>query len=102
MNKLNFQSINFKKFPIDKILNHIPENDSFFETVLISANDTLVDLFLKRKISFYEIYKKLNTILKHKEFSKFKSIKPINVRQIMDISNKVRLKTQSLSVRSKN
>lgn len=102
LNKLNFQSINFKKFPIHKILSHIPENDSFFETVLISANDTLVDLFLKRKITFYDIYKKLNTILKHKEFSKFKSIKPINVRQIMDISNKVRLKTQSLSVRSKN
>ena len=75
-------------------MNHVPENDSFFETVLITANDTLVDLFLK-KISFYDIYKKLNTILKHKEFSKFKSIKPINVRQIMDLSNKVRLKTQS-------
>ena len=95
LNKLNFQSINFKKFPINKILNHVPENDSLFETVLITANDTLVDLFLKKKISFYDIYKKLNTILKHKEFSKFKSIKPINVRQIMDLSNKVRLKTQS-------
>ena len=62
----------------------------------------MVDLFLKRKISFYEIYKKLNTILKHKEFNKFKSIKPINVRQIMDINNKVRLKTQSLGVISEN
>ena len=102
LNKLNFQSINFKKFPINKILNHVPENDSLFETVLITANDTLVDLFLKKKISFYDIYKKLNTILKHKEFSKFKSIKPINVRQIMDINNKVRLKTQSLGVISEN
>ena len=102
LNKLNFQNIDFKKFPINTILNQIPENDSLFETVLITANDTLVDLFLKRKISFYEIYKKLNTILKHKEFNKFKSIKPINVRQIMDINNKVRLKTQSLGVISEN
>ena len=102
LNKLNFQNINFKKFPINLILRQIPKNDSLFETVLITANDTLVDLFLKRKISFYEIYKNLNTILKHKEFIKFKSIKPINVRQIMNISNKVRLKTQSLSVISKN
>ena len=102
LNKLNFQSINFKKFPINIILNHIPENDSLFETVLVTANDTLVDLFLKRKISFYDIYKKLDTILKHKEFSRYKSIKTTNVRQIMEISNKVRLKTQSLSVISEN
>jgi len=102
LNKLDFQNINFKKFPINIILKQIPKKDSLFETVLITANDTLVDLFLKKKISFYEIYKKLNTILKHKEFSKFKSIKPTNVRQIMNISNKVRLKTQSLSVISKN
>ena len=26
----------------------MPKNDSLFETVLVSANDTLVDLFLKK------------------------------------------------------
>ena len=59
LNKLNFQNVNFKKFPINIILNKIPEKDSLFETVLITANDTLVDLFLK-KIMFYDIYKNLN------------------------------------------
>ena len=101
LNELNFQSINFKKFPINKILNKIPEKDSLFETVLISANDTLVNLFLKKKITFYEIYEKMNIILNLKEFVKLKLIKPRNIRQIMDINNKVRLKTQSLSVISK-
>ena len=98
LNKLNFQKIDFKKFPINKILNKIPDNDSLFNTVLISANDTLVYLFLNKKISFYEIYEKLITILNLKEFSKFKSIKPKNLRQIMNLSHKVRLKTHSLSV----
>ena len=101
INKLNFQKINFKKFPINKILIKIPDNDSLFFTVLITANDTLVNLFLNKKISFYEIYEKLNTILNSQEFLKFKSIKPKNLRQIMNLRDKVRLKTQSLSVISK-
>ena len=101
LNQLNFQKINFKKFPINKILKKIPENDSLLYTVLISANDTLVDLFLNNKISFYEIYEKLNSILKFKEFSKLKSIKTKNISQIINLSHKVRLKTQSLSVISK-
>ena len=98
LNKLNFQKIDYKKFPINKIINKIPDNDSLLNTVLISANDTLVDLFLNKKISFYEIYEKLNTILNLKEFSKLKLTKPKNLRQIMNLSHKVRLKTQSLSV----
>ena len=98
LNKLNFQNINFKKFPINKIFNQITDNDSLFDTVLITANDTLVDLFLKKKISFYDIYEKLNYILNIKEFNKLKSIKPKNISQITNISQKVRLKTQSLSV----
>ena len=101
LNQLDLQKINFKKFPINKILNKIPNNDSLLNTVLISANDTLVDLFLKNKISFYEIYEKLFSILNLKEFSKFKRIKPKKLSQIMNLSHKVRLKTQSLSVISK-
>ena len=101
LNKLNFQKIDFKKFPIDEILNKIPENDSLFNTILITANDTLVDLFLKKQITFYSIYERLNYILNLKEFSKLKPIKPKNLRQIMNLSHKVRLKTQSLSVVSK-
>ena len=101
LNQLKFQKINYKKFPINKILNMIPDNDSLMNTVLITANDTLVELFLEKKISFYEIYKKLFLIINLKEFSKFKRIKPKKLSQIMNLSHKVRLKTQSLSVISK-
>ena len=70
-----------------------------FETILISANDTLVDLFLK-KISFYEIYEKLNYVIELREFKKLEKAK--NIDQILELSNKVRLKTQSLIVISRN
>ncbi len=102
MNNLKFQKINKKKFPVEKILKLIPKNDSLFETILVSANDTLVELFLNGKIRFLEIYKILFKILKMKEFQKFKKLLPQNVTQIGDLSNKVRLKTITLSVRSPN
>ena len=102
LNKLDFQDVDYKKFPINKILNKIPNNDTLFETILISANDTLVDQFLKKKISFYEIYEKLNYVIELREFKKLRKRKPKNIGQILELSSKVRLKTQSLSVISRN
>ena len=100
MNNLNFQKIDKKKFPVFKILKHLKNFDSLFETVLVTANDVLVDLFLRKKISFYEIYKFLNIILSLKEFKKYKKLKPKNLSQINKLSDNVRLKTLSLSVQS--
>ena len=101
LNNLSFQSINYKNFPINKILKKIPNKDTLFETVLVTANDTLVEKYLNNQIKFYEIYDILVKILNSKEFIKFNKIKPKNLNQIINLSNKVRLKTQSLSVISK-
>ena len=49
LNNLKFQKIDNNKFPINKILKKIPDNNSLFETILVTANDTLVNLFLKKK-----------------------------------------------------
>ena len=98
LNNLNFIKIDKNKFPIEQIIKQLPNTDSLFETILISANDKLVDLFLKKKISFNEIYIILNKILKLSEFKKYKKIKPKKLKQILDLDHKVRLKTQSLSV----
>ena len=102
LNNLKFQKIDNNKFPINKILKKIPDNNSLFETILVTANDTLVNLFLKKKIKFYDIYKILDKVLRLKEFKKYFKIKPKNIKQIQVLSNKVRLKTQSLSVISRN
>ena len=47
-----------KKFPLVKILTKVPEKNSLFETVLVSANDELVNLYLNKKISFNDLQKK--------------------------------------------
>ena len=97
-NNLNLQKVPIKKFPINKILTHLPKTDSLYETVLVSSNDTLVNLFLSKKISFNEIHAYLNRILSLKEFQKYKRKKPKNLNEILHLNEYVRLKTKSLSV----
>tara|TARA_B100000242_G_scaffold261364_1_gene207158 strand:- start:162 stop:1052 length:891 start_codon:yes stop_codon:yes gene_type:complete len=100
MNNLNFQKIDNKKFPVFNLLNKLTNLDSLYETVLVSANDVLVDLFLKKKIKFYDIYKILNRVLNLAEYKKYKILKPKNLSQITHLSKNVRLKTLALSVQS--
>jgi 1-deoxy-D-xylulose-5-phosphate reductoisomerase len=98
LNNLNFKNIDKKKFPVINILNHASKKLSLYETVIVSANDLLVQFFLDGKIKFLDISIYLKKIVKLKEFKKFKHILPTNVNQIIKLSKYVRLKTQSLSV----
>ena len=98
LNNLNFKNIDKKKFPVINILNHVSKKFSLYETVIVSANDLLVQFFLEGKIKFLDILICLKKIVKLKEFKKFKHILPTNVNQIIKLSKYVRLKTQSLSV----
>ena len=98
INNLDLSNVNLSKFPMVKFIKMIPDNISLFETVLVTANDTLVDLYIKKKIAYQDIYKNLYRILKFKEFTKLKSSKPRNVMQIIKLSKYVSLKTKSLCV----
>jgi len=98
INNLNFSEIDYKKFPVVNILNNLPNNDSLFETVLVTANDQLVNMFLNNKIKFLDISKNLLKIINNNEFKKFKRIKPLNVAQIEQLSNYVSFKISSLSI----
>ena len=70
----------------------MPRNHSLFETIIVSANDTLVDLFLNKKIKFIDIHKRLFEIVKMNEFIKYKKIKPNKIDEILKLNNYVRLK----------
>ena len=98
LNNLNFSNVNVKKFPSIKLLKKIPENLSLYETVLVSANDELVDLFLKNRISFTNITYYLDKILRMKIFLKYKKKIPKNCSEIIKLSNYVRLKTKLLCI----
>ena len=98
LNNLNFKKIDQKKFPIIKVLNFIPKKDSLFETILVSANDELVNLFLENKISYNDIQKKLLSIIKTKQFLNYRNKKPNNINQIEQLNYQVRLKIRELCI----
>ena len=93
LNNLNFKKINLKRYPMIKLLNLLPSKHSLFETVVVSANDTLVQLFLENKIKFTDIQKKLFKIINKKQFINYKNKSPKTIRDIVELNNYVRLKT---------
>ena len=98
LNNLNLKEADLKKFPLLKIIKKLPKNQSLFETILVSANDELVKLFLKQKISYTTISKVLIKILSLKEFQKYKRLKPKKIEEIIKLNKYVRFKIASLSI----
>ena len=94
----NLKKLDKIKFPTTKIIDLIPKKNSLFETIIVSANDELVNLFLKKRISFFELYKSLEKILKLKEFQNFKNKKPKNINEINKLNLYVRLKVKQLCI----
>ena len=98
LNNLNLTNVDIKKFPVVNIIKTLPNRHTLFETVLVSANDALVNLFLNKKINFTSISSELLRISKLSEFKKYKSIKPKNIDEIMKLAQYVSLKTRTLSI----
>ena len=98
LNNLNFNEVDTSKFSSIKILKLIPRKNSLYETVMVTANDELVHLFLDGKINFLDIVKKLSMIMKLREFSKYRYINPKNFDQIKNLSSYVRLKVNNLCI----
>ncbi len=98
LNDLNFKSVDLKRFPLIKILDGVPSNDSLYETVLITINDFFVHKFLSKRINFEKLIHLINKFSKIREFQKFKKIKPKNIKEIYNLQNYVSLKMKSLGI----
>ena len=102
LNNLNLDNVDTKRYTVTKILKLLENNHSLYETVIVSMNDTLVDLFLNNKIKFTDISRYLIKFLKKKEFLKYKKIQPIKVDQIIKLNKYVHLKVLEKVYKSKN
>ena len=98
LNNLNLKKIDNIRFPVIKILKNLSKEDSLFETIIVSANDKLVKLFLNNKIKFTDISNILIKISNIAEFNKFKSIKPKNIDEINNLADYVSLKIDTIRV----
>ena len=75
---------------LSKILKLLPDNTSLFETILVSINDKLVELFLNNEIKFTDISKKMNKMLNLYSYRKYKEIKPKNIEEIINMNTKIK------------
>ena len=98
LNKLELKYVDPKRFPVIRVIKKLQDKDSLFETVIISANDTLVNMFLKNKINFTDISKILLKTINRPEFKKYKKLIPQNPQQIANLADYVSLKIKAMSV----
>jgi len=83
LNSLNFINADKINFPLLDLIKRLPIKDSLFETVIVSANDCLVKLFLDKKIKFTDISKILLKITNMIIFKNFKKKIPKKVSDII-------------------
>tara|TARA_B100002019_G_scaffold200149_1_gene173473 strand:- start:1305 stop:2468 length:1164 start_codon:yes stop_codon:yes gene_type:complete len=98
LNNLSMNKIDVKKFPLVRILKLMPKNNSLFETVVVSANDTFVSHFLNGKINYLDLSKKILKLINLREFTKYKNIKPTKIKDIIQLDKLVRLKIKTKSI----
>tara|TARA_B100001029_G_C15027625_1_gene434723 strand:+ start:202 stop:1365 length:1164 start_codon:yes stop_codon:yes gene_type:complete len=89
LNGLNFIYPDIKKFPVIKLLNSMKNKSSYFETILISINDFLVDKYLKGDISYLSLNANLMKFIKKPYFTKYYKLNPKNLTDIKTMVNKV-------------
>ncbi len=92
LNNLNLQKADPKRYPMIKLLSLLPKKHTLFETVIVSANDVLVELYLDNKIKFTDIQKQLFLLINKHQFSKYKKISPRTIKDIIKLNDYVRLK----------
>ena len=82
LNYLKFLKPNLKKFPLLKLIKLIPKQESLFETVLITMNDSLVEKYLNNQINYVSIQSNIINLIKNPYFKKFYKLKPKNIYDI--------------------
>ncbi len=89
LNGINFIKPDKKKFPVINILNNIHNKSGYFETILISINDFLVDKYLKGEINYNSINTNLIKLIKIPYFARYFKSKPKNIIDIKIMVRKV-------------
>ena len=70
------------------LINIIPDRSSFFETILITLNDSLVEKYLNNQINYISIQLNIINLIKKPYFAKYYKLKPKN---IYDINKMIRI-----------
>ena len=96
LNFLDFKKVDTDKFSSIKIIKKLQNKDSLLETIIVLANDELVNLFLLKKIKFNDIINILQRLINMKEFKKYSQKKPGNIRTIISLDKYIRKKINNI------
>ena len=90
LNFLDLKKVDVDKFPSIKIIKQLKNNESSLETLIVLANDILVDLFLLKKIYFTDIVDLLQKLINMKKFNNYRLKKIKNINSIILLNNQIR------------
>ena len=96
LNFLNFKNVDTDKFPSIKIIKKLQNKESLLETIIVLANDELVNLFLLKKIIFTDISYVLQKLINMREFKNYSQKKPGSLNSIMKLNKQIRIKVNKL------
>ncbi len=96
LNFLNFKKVDTNKFPSIKIIDKLKNKESLLETIIVLANDELVNLFLLKKIEFTDIVIFLRKLINMKKFKNFNQKKQGNINSILALNKLVRTKVNKI------
>ncbi len=89
LNGVNFIKPDKKKFTVLKLLKLLPKKTTYFETILITINDYLVDKYLMGSINYHSLNVNLIKLIKTPYFTRYYEFSPKNIIDIKIMVKKV-------------
>ena len=96
LNSLDFKQVDTNKFPSIKIIKKLQNKESLLETIIVLANDELVNLFLLKKLSFTDINNCLQKLINMKQIINLSKNKPGNIDYTIFLKEMVRKKINKI------
>src|SRR5210317_866450 len=96
LNFLNFKQVDIKRFPSINLIKKFNDKESLLETIIVLANDELVNLFLLKKISFTDINLIIQKLINMSVFKSYIQKKPGNIKSLLALNALVRLRINKI------
>ena len=96
LNSLNLKQVNANKFPSIKIIKRLQNKESLLETIIVLANDELVNLFLLKKLSFTDITNCLQKLINMQKIINLSKSKPGNINSTIILKELIRKKISKI------
>ena len=96
LNFLNFKKVDTNKFPSINIIKKLQNKESLLETIIVLANDELVNLFLLKKLNFTDIILTLHKLIKMREVMNLSQKKPGDIVSLISLKEVIRKKINKI------